>query len=169
MSADGWRFIPGIGRNADLDTQIRCAPFRPDLDAYAECIGRASAVAVERGAGLTIRAPVRVAPIAPQVAATRPSPAYNSGSIEDHDPAWTSRTSPRVEPSAPPKVARIIPQAPAVATPEQSTSGSPLCAENGSCYGDISSYTGRPKTVHVGGYYRKDGTYVRGHYRSRPR
>lgn len=43
------------------------------------------------------------------------------------------------------------------------------CAENGSCYGDISVATGRPKTVHVGGYYRKDGTYVRGHYRSRPR
>lgn len=25
-----------------------------------------------------------------------------------------------------------------------------------------------PKTVHVRGYYRKDGTYVRSHYRSRP-
>lgn len=43
------------------------------------------------------------------------------------------------------------------------------CAENGSCYGDISSLTGRPKTVAVRGYFRKDGTYVRGHYRSRPR
>ena len=43
------------------------------------------------------------------------------------------------------------------------------CAENGSCYGDISSATGRPKTERVRGYYRKDGTYVRGHYRSRPR
>ncbi|MDW2015719.1 hypothetical protein, partial [Vibrio sp. 704] len=41
------------------------------------------------------------------------------------------------------------------------------CAENGSCYGDISNYTGKPKTVHVNGYYRKDGTYVRGHYRSK--
>jgi len=45
----------------------------------------------------------------------------------------------------------------------------PTCAENGSCYGDISTLTGRAKTVHVGGYYRKNGTYVRGHYRSRPR
>jgi hypothetical protein len=45
----------------------------------------------------------------------------------------------------------------------------PPCAENGSCYGDISQATGRPKTVNVRGYYRKDGTYVRGHYRSRPR
>lgn len=43
------------------------------------------------------------------------------------------------------------------------------CAENGSCYGDISTATGRPKTVSVSGYYRRDGTYVRGHYRSRPR
>lgn len=40
------------------------------------------------------------------------------------------------------------------------------CAENGSCYGDISALTGRPKTVAVRGYYRKNGTYVRGHYRS---
>jgi hypothetical protein len=45
----------------------------------------------------------------------------------------------------------------------------PPCAENGSCYGDISDATGRPKTVHVDGYYRRDGTYVRGHYRSSPR
>jgi hypothetical protein len=43
------------------------------------------------------------------------------------------------------------------------------CAENGSCYGDISKLTGRPKTVHVRGYYRKDGTYVRSHYRSKKR
>src|SRR5207249_4346542 len=43
------------------------------------------------------------------------------------------------------------------------------CAENGSCYGDISEKTGRPKTVPVRGYFRKDGTYVRGYYRSSPR
>ena len=41
------------------------------------------------------------------------------------------------------------------------------CAENGSCYGDISAATGRPKTVQVNGYFRKDGTYVRGHVRSK--
>jgi len=40
-------------------------------------------------------------------------------------------------------------------------------AENGSYYGEISRNTGRPKTTHVRGYFRKDGTYVRGHYRSR--
>ncbi len=41
------------------------------------------------------------------------------------------------------------------------------CEENGSCYGDISRNTNKPKTVRVQGYYRKDGTYVRGHYRSK--
>ncbi|TCD01933.1 hypothetical protein EYB45_10955 [Erythrobacteraceae bacterium CFH 75059] len=41
------------------------------------------------------------------------------------------------------------------------------CAENGSCYGDISEITGNPKTIEVQGYYRSDGTYVRGHFRSK--
>ena len=45
----------------------------------------------------------------------------------------------------------------------------PRVAENGSYYGQISNSTGRPKNIHVRGYYRKDGTYVRGHYRSAPR
>jgi len=45
--------------------------------------------------------------------------------------------------------------------------GASSCAENGTCYGDISIATGKPKTVRVKGYYRKDGTYVRGHYRSK--
>lgn len=49
------------------------------------------------------------------------------------------------------------------------TTGNPGCAENGSCYGDTSPATGNPKTVNVNGYYRKDGTYVRGHYRSAPK
>jgi hypothetical protein len=40
------------------------------------------------------------------------------------------------------------------------------CAENGSCYGDVSNINGMPKTNHVNGYFRRDGTYVRGHYRS---
>lgn len=40
-------------------------------------------------------------------------------------------------------------------------------AENGSFYGQP-NVNGVPKTVEVSGYYRKDGTYVRGHYRSPP-
>lgn len=51
------------------------------------------------------------------------------------------------------------------ATPIATTTGA--CAENGSCFGDISEATGRPKTTHVNGYYRRDGAYVRGHYRSK--
>lgn len=53
--------------------------------------------------------------------------------------------------------------------PKPSTTPSylPGCAENGSCYGDISNITGKSKTTNVNGYYRRDGTYVRGHYRSR--
>lgn len=43
----------------------------------------------------------------------------------------------------------------------------PLYAENGSYYGELSANTGKRKTVHVRGYYRRDGTYVRGHYRSK--
>lgn len=53
---------------------------------------------------------------------------------------------------------------PAPSVPTISRGGG--CAENGSCYGDVSALTGNPKTTHVSGYYRRDGTYVRGHYRS---
>ena len=48
-----------------------------------------------------------------------------------------------------------------------SSTGVPGVAENGSYYGQLNA-KGVPKTVHVDGYYRKDGTYVRGHYRSPP-
>ena len=44
---------------------------------------------------------------------------------------------------------------------------SPGVAENGSYYGELNA-NGVPKTVHVNGYYRRDGTYVQGHYRSAP-
>lgn len=43
----------------------------------------------------------------------------------------------------------------------------PLVAENGSYYGQLNA-NGVPKTVNVRSYHRKDGTYVRGHYRSKP-
>ncbi len=42
----------------------------------------------------------------------------------------------------------------------------PHVAENNSYKGEISSRTGRPRNKHVRGYYKKNGTYVRGHYRS---
>ena len=67
--------------------------------------------------------------------------------------------SPVVEVSRPQAFLQPAQQAPA-------SSYAPSCAENGSCYGDISSVNGMPKTTHVNGYFRRDGTYVRGHYRS---
>ena len=45
--------------------------------------------------------------------------------------------------------------------------GKPAVAENGSKYGEISPATGKPKTTYVQGYTRKDGTHVKGHYRSK--
>lgn len=42
----------------------------------------------------------------------------------------------------------------------------PPCSESGSCYGDTSAATGRPKTTYVHGYFRKNGAYVRSYYRS---
>lgn len=45
----------------------------------------------------------------------------------------------------------------------------PGIAENGSYRGELSADTGRPKTTYVRGYFRKDGTYVQSHFRSRPR
>ena len=42
----------------------------------------------------------------------------------------------------------------------------PRCAENGSCYGDLSYRTNLPKHDYVPAYHRKDGTRVRGHYKS---
>lgn len=45
----------------------------------------------------------------------------------------------------------------------------PLVAENGDVRGADNDGDGRAEPVHVRGYYRKDGTYVRGHYRAAPR
>jgi hypothetical protein len=43
----------------------------------------------------------------------------------------------------------------------------PYIGEDGSYYGQLNSLTGKPKTVYVSGYFRRDGTYVRSHYRSK--
>lgn len=65
-------------------------------------------------------------------------------------------------------VAQARAQAATYATPAPSVVVA-ACAENESCYGDISADTGWPKTAPVSGYYRKDGTYVRGYFRNTPR
>lgn len=61
------------------------------------------------------------------------------------------------------RVAKISP-ASGYSGPPTVVSGS---AENGSYYGEPNK-NGVPKTVHVHGYFRRDGTYVRSHYRSAP-
>jgi hypothetical protein len=174
-SADGWQFIPPAGRSANLDTQLRCAPFRANLKHYEQCIAARSPTAP------TIIALPRVDPsVAPPVT-TLPVVTIRSAA-----PAVTA--VPHAEPSAGPATADRLPPATVTSTRAQAvartvqkepaafstllrqlTGSWPACAENGSCSGDLSAYTGRPKTVHVRGYYRKDGTYVRSHYRSRPR
>ena len=53
------------------------------------------------------------------------------------------------------------------ASPATTLNTGPGVAENGSYFGQPNK-VGIPKTVPVRGYWRKDGTYVRGHYRSRP-
>lgn len=42
-------------------------------------------------------------------------------------------------------------------------------AENGSFLGEVSELTGGKKTIFVQGYYRSNGTYVRGHWRAERR
>jgi hypothetical protein len=83
-----------------------------------------------------------------------------------HSALFSNQTSAASAPVSP-VVEGSSPQA--VLPPAQQPSGpayAPGCAENGSCYGDISTVNGMPKTTHVNGYFRRDGTYVRGHYRS---
>jgi hypothetical protein len=52
------------------------------------------------------------------------------------------------------------------ATEPLGTTARPGCSETGSCYGDLSTATGRPRTNYVRGYFRRDGTYVGSYYRS---
>jgi len=54
-------------------------------------------------------------------------------------------------------------------TSSSSSSTSSSSSSAPSCFGCISPTTGRPQTVRVDGYTRRDGTYVQPHYRSAPR
>ena len=50
-----------------------------------------------------------------------------------------------------------------------SLSSSPYRAQNGDIRGADNDGDGRRETTYISGYYRKDGTYVRSHYRAAPR
>jgi hypothetical protein len=83
--------------------------------------------------------------------------------VTGSDAARSGAPAPRF--SAMPPVSTTVPAAPSLSNPPAVVPHVPsfqypvpLCAENGSCYGDISSITGLTKTVHVHSYFRRDGT-----------
>lgn len=59
-------------------------------------------------------------------------------------------------------------ETPSQYAPAWAPSSTSFVAENGSYRGELNT-SFVPKTVYVRGYYRRDGTYVRGHYRAQPR
>ena len=80
-----------------------------------------------------------------------PRPIYdNSGSAE---PSYSTSAQPQYTYSRP-------------SYGTYSSGGGSGCS-SGNYYGATSCVTGLPKTVHVRGYFRKNGTYVRPHYRSK--
>ncbi len=123
--------------------------------------------------GTCVRAPVATCGSpAPHSTQSVPAVTVSTGSVAygpQHSAAFLALSTTRQvgQNSSIPTTASTIapPSQPAYVGNGQNYSGYG-CAENGSCYGDISSVNGMPKTVHVNGYYRSDGTYVRGHYRS---
>jgi hypothetical protein len=87
--------------------------------------------------------------------------------LKTYTAALLARRSLPAAPSyTPPAVTRYTPPVAPRYTPPVAPRYTPPVAENGSYYGQLNSY-GVRKTVKVSGYYRKNGTYVRGHYRSR--
>lgn len=52
--------------------------------------------------------------------------------------------------------------------PKREASTPPPVAENGDRRGADNDGDGRAEPVHVKGYFKKDGTYVREHYRAKP-
>lgn len=76
-SEDGWQHVPDIGRSADLDTQLRCAPVQSDLEIYAQCIGVAPAPNAQTAGAASepaSREPNQAGPMAPEVAGTPTDP-----------------------------------------------------------------------------------------------
>jgi hypothetical protein len=52
---DGWQYIPFVGRIADLDTQLRCAPLKTNLVYYEQCIARYGPDKVGERRGIPLR------------------------------------------------------------------------------------------------------------------
>lgn len=104
-------------------------------------------------------------PATPPIVSTPPAGLPPNQPVAASTEPVANRTEPPA-PATPLTPSTYVPTNPSSTSYLPSSGYRPGCAENGSCYGDISPTTGRPKTTHVQSYYRKDGTYVRGHYRS---
>jgi hypothetical protein len=97
-------------------------------------------------------------------AAKAPQSESATPSINAVVPAVATQRTSVVPPEAPPVVREATP--PPSPSPAASSSGG--ASGNGSYYGEPNK-NGTPKTVPVQGYYRKDGTYVKPHYRAPPK
>jgi hypothetical protein len=136
---DRARLTPGAARVREAESQAKPVAGARSGSAY-------SARAAPVPSSVRATAPPAAAPVyrhAPDPPAA-PAAAFQPAAVHAYQPTW--------QPIPPPPVRYA-----------------PSCGENGSCYGDISTLTGRPKTSYVRGYTRRDGTYVRSHYRSRGR
>lgn len=131
--------------------------------------------------------PLSIKPAIPLVARTLTtggvSPTYGDGSTTSNDPPKTSYPL-TISPTSVAAPARdfaythqpynqaplyfATPPTPSYSYAVPAYRPGPFVAENGSYYGEPNEF-GVPKTVPVQGYFRRDGTYVQGHYRSRPR
>ena len=108
--------------------------------------------AVPGGASIRTSAPTQAAASVPRFTPTLPRVSSGATAAVPVQPSAVQTTAPTWQP--------------VVAPPPSSVRG---CSESGSCYGDISTLTGQPKTTYVRGYFRRNGTYVRSYYRSTER
>lgn len=106
--------------------------------------------------GQTLASPIEVPATAQQALFTHGSTAYEF--------------KPRVaQPQPPLYAAKQPPPTPVYSPPAIPTRVPSYGCSSGNYYGAISCVTGLPKTTHVRSYFRKNGTFVRSHYRSRRR
>ena len=104
--AEAWRFIPLAGRSADLDTQLRCAPFRHNSGPYERCIAGATQVIA--------RAPAAASPTLPGVGTPQPSPpsdpAPSAGPERAEQPPPAAVATPQAQAVAPSNLERRAPK-----------------------------------------------------------
>ena len=128
-------------RAAQTSAEISCS-----IDAHLVACERA--VRLDRGAGLWFDRYLRL------TAREWGLPSSGPGSLE----TWLD------DPASEPDYA-LSEAVPSSATGSEHGPWAGTCP-GGSCYGDRSAETGRPRTTYVHPYHRSDGTFVGAHYRS---